>query len=126
MRLLSLAAVVAVIFSCLAFTPDDAAAFGWKRQGAPAGYARVQPIKRWVYRPRYRVNSHEDPYRYRYEPRGYYPYYNSGYWRPRNKVRRNYRFRHPPYYRAWGDNRRHYKHREWHRRNHGRIPFWQW
>lgn len=72
------------------------------------------------------VNSYEDRYRYEYQPRGYYPYYNSGYWVPRETVRPNYDFVQPPYYQAWGDWVLGYNHREWHRENHGRVPFWQY
>lgn len=126
MRLLSLAAVLLTALLFTGATSDEASAHRSWRSHAPHGYARVTHVRRWVYRPRYRTHSYADPYRYRYVPHGYYPYYNSGYWRPRYKVRYRYRFRHPRYYKAWGDKRRRYRHREWHRRNHGRIPFWLW
>jgi len=44
-----------------------------------------------------------DPYAYRYRPRRYYPYYDSGYWRPRREVSK-YRvwYRMPPYAEAYG------------------------
>lgn len=44
-----------------------------------------------------------DPYAYEYRPPGYYPYYNSGYWRPAEEMRkpRPY-YVQPPYYPAWG------------------------
>lgn len=45
-----------------------------------------------------------DPYQYRSVPVGYYPYYDSGYWRTRAEMR--YRYRKPllvgPYWSAWG------------------------
>ena len=47
----------------------------------------------------------EDPYAYRYEPRGYYPYYRSDYWRPakyvlyRNRVHYNVWNTRPPHFR---------------------------
>jgi hypothetical protein len=48
-----------------------------------------------------------DPYAYYVAPRGYYPYYNSGYWRPAAELawrRRCCRphFVLPPYHQAWG------------------------
>lgn len=45
--------------------------------------------------------SQVDPYAYQYEPRGYYPYYNSGYWRP-NCGQCVTHYQHPPYWAAWG------------------------
>jgi hypothetical protein len=53
-----------------------------------------------------------DPYAYRYEPRGYYPYYNSGYWVPAWVLRKRYACCKPvlvlpPYYEAWGYPKRH-------------------
>ncbi len=74
----------------------------------------------------HRYDGYVDPYEYRYEPRGYYPYYNSGYWVPRRWVRKRRYLRRPPYYKAWGDNRRYYRHRKWHRRNDGRIRRGYW
>lgn len=68
----------------------------------------------------------EDRYAYRYEPRGYYPYYNSGYWRPAHEVRRRRVLVQPPYYQAWGDNRRDYHHRSWHKQHHGRHRLGHW
>lgn len=51
----------------------------------------------------YNENSAADPYAYQYEPRGYYPYYRSDYWRHPSEVRnRRFRFHQPPYFRAWG------------------------
>jgi hypothetical protein len=44
-----------------------------------------------------------DRYPYVYDPPRYYPYYNSGYWRPAQEMRkpRPY-YQQPPYYPAWG------------------------
>jgi len=44
-----------------------------------------------------------DRYPYVYEPPRYYPYYNSGEWRPAHEMRqpRPY-YQQPPYYPAWG------------------------
>jgi hypothetical protein len=56
-------------------------------------------------------------YRYYYDPRGWYPYYNSGEWgRPRIK---RFRGTLPPYYGAWGATRWRYHHVEWHRKHYG-------
>lgn len=61
-----------------------------------------------------------DPYGYRYVQPRYYPYYNSGYWRPAHEVRkRPPHFQLPRYYQAWGypkrtkygaEARRYYRH----------------
>jgi len=68
-----------------------------------------------------------DPYAYRYEPRGYYPYYNSRYWRPAHEMRKSRKYLpQAPYYQAWGYPKRNYHHRQWHRRNHGRIRLGHW
>ena len=121
MRLRSLLAAVAGLLSVGLASPDPAAAFG-DRPDQPANWDRVPTVRHWVYHPLYRHiylhRSAQDPYTYHYRARGYYPYYNSGYWRPATKVRRS-RLRLPPYYAAWGAKRRGYRHVEWHRRHHG-------
>ena len=103
-------------------SPKSAEAFGWHRTAEPAGWGRMRTVRHWVYHPRYQHVYHNhtatDPYAYRTEPRGYYPYYNSNYWRPAHTVRRN-RHHLPPYYAAWGAPKRGYRHVEWHRRHHG-------
>jgi hypothetical protein len=44
-----------------------------------------------------------DRYPYVYEPPRYYPYYNSGDWRPAHEMRRPRPYYiQPPYYPAWG------------------------
>jgi hypothetical protein len=44
-----------------------------------------------------------DRYPYVYEPPRYYPYYNSGDWRPAEEMRRpRPYYQQPPYYPAWG------------------------
>ena len=50
------------------------------------------------------VGDRGDPYAYRYEPRGYYPYSGSRHWRPAREMLYRYRYRHelPPYQPAWG------------------------
>lgn len=85
----------------------QAADAGWSRRGPGGygygygraydpGYARV-----------YRQDFAPDRYAYQYSPRRYYPYYNSGYWRPASLLR--YRKACcrpwpvlPRYYQAWG------------------------
>lgn len=58
-----------------------------------------------------------DPYAYFYDPRGWYPYYNSNEWGPRKISRFNGEL--PPYYGAWGANKDDYYHVEWHRQHYG-------
>lgn len=130
MRLISLVAAVTAVFAIFSLSTTSAVAGGWERSHPPQGWGRAQTVRRWVYRPRYRyqykLHSRTDPYRYTYEPRGYYPYYGSRYWRPLRSARKRYHFHAPRYYPAWGKKRRGWKHRKWHYRNHGRIRSWQW
>jgi hypothetical protein len=101
---------------------------------APAGWGTVRTVQHWGYYPRYQhvysVHYATDPYAYRYEPRGYYPYYNSGYWRPAHEMRHRrshlYAKVKVPYYQAWGYPKRGYHHRSWHARHHGRIHIGHW
>ena len=71
-------------------------------------------------------NHGGDPYAYRHEPRGYYPYYSSHYWRPAHKVRRRPGIKAPKYYPAWGYYNRDWNHRDWHARHHGRHSHKHW
>ena len=98
MRLTVFAAIAfAMVAAGLIVTPTDASA-GWGHH-------------------RYNAHSHADPYAYRYEPRGYYPYYGSRYWRPHREVRnRRFRFKQPRYYKAWGA----YSKKHWHKLHNGR------
>lgn len=102
---------------------------------APRGWGETQVVHHYGYYPRYRHVYHRsyytDPYAYRASPRGYYPYYNSHYWRPTRELR----YRRdccrpvatlPPYYQAWGYPKRHYKHRKWHRHHHGYHRHHHW
>jgi hypothetical protein len=73
------------------------------------------------YHRHYRSDWEYDRYAYYTAPRGYYPYYNSGQWRPTYELR--YRRNCcrpvaalPPYYQAWGYPKR--IHRKWTRRHH--------
>jgi hypothetical protein len=94
-----LAGLVAVIGLGL-LMPGPAQAFGWKH---------------------YDRHSATDPYSYRYEHRGYYPYYGSRYWRPARKVRnRRFRYTHPRYHAAWGHYRKHI-HKNHHSHPHGTV-----
>ncbi len=93
------------------------------------GLAAPMPAKasdRHLIGHRYTIHSQHDPYAYRYKPNGYYPYYNSGYWRPRHLVKRRRGFRIPRYHQAWGATKRGYKHRRWHNEHHGRHRRWDW
>ena len=103
MHLKKLAAIVAAIFVAMAALPQTATA----------------------HRSHQSAHGH-DPYAYRYEPRGYYPYYKSHYWRPAHLVRRRRGIKAPKYYPAWGYYKKHYNHRRWHKRHHGGHRFWQW
>ncbi|KUO55864.1 MAG: hypothetical protein APF80_13840 [Alphaproteobacteria bacterium BRH_c36] len=121
MRLLKCALVAASLVAAMAVAAPPAEAGGlWRDRGE-----RV--VTHRVYRPRYRdVYIYGDPYAYRYMPRGYYPYYNSGYWVPSHVIRKRRYLRPPPYYKAWGENRRGYRHRQWHYRHHGGHRHGHW
>lgn len=106
----------------------------WYRHG-PYGYGEIRTVEHVGYYPRYRhryaTYYGTDPYAYRWEPRRYYPYYNSGYWRPAAEMR----FRRaccapvvvlPPYYQAWGYPRRHYMNRAWYIRKEPRVRRHHW
>jgi hypothetical protein len=120
-----LAAVVAVIGAGAALSSPAEA---WHRK--PAGWGEVQTVTHYGYYPRYnhvyKVHYRTDPYAYQYEPRGYYPYYNSGYWRPAAEVRSKRLHALPPYYQAWGYPAPGYRHRAWHRRHNGGHHVGHW
>ena len=88
----------------------------------------VRPAAEFVHYRRQFAQYHHyeagDPYAYRYEPRGYYPYYGAGYWKHGFKPARP-NFKRPPYYAAWGYERR-WHNRSWHRAHHGRHWPWHW
>jgi hypothetical protein len=90
---------------------QSASAFDWLHRPDQAGWERLEIIRNYVYGP------HEDRYAYFYDPRGYYPYYNSAYWGPPRIKRFNGPL--PPYYGAWGATRPGYYHVEWHRAHYG-------
>ena len=101
---------------------------------APRGWGHVRTVTHYGYYPRYQhvyaVHYVTDPYAYHYEPRGYYPYYNSGYWRPAAEMRwrRAHQNRNVnvPYYQALGYPDRRYHHRAWHAYHHGYIRRHHW
>jgi hypothetical protein len=95
---------------------------------------KVRHAAKHAYYARYAPLYKEDPYAWSYSPRGYYPYYNSGYWGPasymkwRNRVHLNVWITQPPYYRyykAWGYPRP-WNNREWHREHDGFTHRWHW
>lgn len=124
MRLKSMMATLAAVFAFGLAAPGSADAFGWHRTGEPAGWGRIRTIRHWVYTPRYHHVYHThvatDPYAYRPEPRGYYPYYNSGHWRPAHEMRKaRPHLARPKYFKAWGYPKQKYNHVEWHTKHHG-------
>jgi hypothetical protein len=86
------AAVMTVIFAA----PGGAEAFDRDRGEGHWGWGHDRGLRR--------ADDRGDPYGYQYQPRGYYPYYGSSYWRPLSEVRYRYRyhFELPRYYSAWG------------------------
>lgn len=125
-KLLALAAAAVCLVTA---SPNDASAF--HRDRTPDGWKHEHAVRHWVYYPRYHhyylYNGSTDPYAYRYEPRGYYPYYNSALWKPRKCVPlRRAHFKHPTYYKAWGATKKRYHHVDWHVKHHGGHPRWDW
>ena len=126
MRKFALLALLAMLtaFSGLMAGPAEAGhRRGWNADRTVVHYG-YYPRYRHVYARKYYV----DPYAYRYEPRGYYPYYNSGYWKPAHVMRKRKRrhYVHPPYYEAWGYPDPYYRHRAWHAYHPGRIHIGHW
>lgn len=109
--------VLALIVAALGLALIPAAAeAGHRRHHHHGGYYSNYQF----YHRHYRSDFEPDRYAYYASPRRYYPYYNSGYWRPTQELR--YRqaccrpfAKLPPYYQAWGYPRPVYKHRKWHR-----------
>lgn len=133
MRQKLLTAAFAVL-AAIGITGQQQAHATCRAECAPAGWGEVRTVRHWGYYPRYNhvysVHSATDRYAYRYEPRGYYPYYNSGYWRPAAEMRQRratrYQYAPVPYYPAWGYPQRGYQHRDWHARHNGRIRRHHW
>lgn len=133
MRFKTFLATLVAIFSFAVVTPQTASAFGFDkyRHDMPKGWGQERTVRHWVYQPRYHhvflTHAKTDPYAYRYEPRGYYPYYNSGYWKHRSHVaRERAHFVHPKYHAGWGANRKHWNHYGWHKKHHGRHDHSHW
>jgi hypothetical protein len=127
MRKLGVLALGAAVVA-LAATSMSTAEAGHRRH--PAGWGHVPTVVHYGYYPRYThvyaTHYATDPYAYHYVPRGYYPYYNSGYWRPASEVRRKRHHARVPYYKAWGYPQRHYNHHGWHAEHHGYIRRDHW
>jgi hypothetical protein len=101
MRPITISALGAIAMMCVVASPVPAVAGAGQNPDGVGIYTPAEPPVRG--RPRvYRY----DPRSWYHNPRGYYPYYNSGYWVPRSEMRYRYRYRYvgPPYryYPAWG------------------------
>lgn len=131
MRISGLFALAAGALTLVLASPNPASAFDHDRPNPPAGWHHPEFVRHWVYYPRYQhyylANGSTDPYAYRYQPNGYNPYYNSGYWKPAKCVPlRRAHFKHPKYYQAWGHSKKHYNHAKWHAEHHGEVRHHQW
>lgn len=93
---------LAVACSALVTLAYQPAAASGRR--APAGDGETRVAHHHVYFPHHRYGYGDaDPYAYRYVRPRYYPYYNSGYWRPAHLVRKpRPHYELPRYYEAWG------------------------
>lgn len=118
----SIAAIVA--FGLIAPPPATAGDSGYRAWDGRNDYAPAYHPTRKRTVSGYYVT---DPYAYRYEPRGYYPYYDSGYWRPNcgNKINCVPVAYQSPYWKAWGYPKP-WPHYSFHRVYHGRIRPWHW
>ncbi|MDX2157073.1 MAG: hypothetical protein SFW09_11250 [Hyphomicrobiaceae bacterium] len=132
MRLKSILAAVVAASAFVLALPTTSHAFG--ERDRPDGWGKSRHVRHWVYQPRYTHEYKIDPYHYRYSPRGYYPYYNAGYWAPahyikwRNRIHLNVWNAQPPryrYYKSWGYPRK-WNNRAWHNKHHGRHHLWHW
>jgi hypothetical protein len=98
---------VAAVAAVLCFSSQSASAFDALHR-PDLRYREFDPDK---------ADALERYYHYFYDPRGYYPYYNSGEWGGPSINR--FRGHLPPYYASWGSTNRRYRHVEWHRRHYG-------
>lgn len=80
MRFKTWAALAASVASLMFAGSAPATADGCLHGCGPDGHGKARTVRHWVYYPRYTHVYRVDPYAYQYSPRGYYPYYNSGYW----------------------------------------------
>lgn len=127
MRLKSMFAMAAAVLALGLASPRPAEAFGWHRTSEPAGWTRMRTIRHWATHRVYHTHVAPDPYAYDYAPRGYYPYYNSGQWRPAREMRRGRpHYALPPYFKAWGYPNRKYRHVEWHLKHYGGHRHHRW
>ncbi len=123
MRWKGLAATCAAIASIGLASPAPASANGLHRSPPPQGWAQERVVRHYAYYPRHTDYHHwhgtGDRYAYRPEHRGYYPHYNSSYWRPAHEMRQRPKPYNqlPRYYPAWGYPRpyeSHGGHHHWH------------
>ncbi len=121
MRIKSLLAALAVLFSVSLVAPNAAQA-GWFGTDFSDGWGRTRTIKHRVYYPRYRhvykSHAHTDPYAYSYEPRRYYTKSTSRYWVSASKAHRHRKLRGMRkfrYYPAWGHKKSRRSARRWSR-----------
>lgn len=132
MRVKSILGALAAVAALTLASPQPADAGGCLRECArPDGFDHPRVVRHWAYYPRYvhvyATHADTDRFAYRYEPKGYYPYYNSGYWVPRAVYQREaYPYRLPRYYKAWGYPKPGYRHYEWHRKHHGGHLHHEW
>ena len=90
MKLTNVLVGAALSLGAISPTIAPATAFDFDLSRAPE---RPEVITHRVYHPHYvHVYRGEDPYKYRYERRAYYPYAGSHYWRPAAEMRNRYRY----------------------------------
>lgn len=131
MRTHQILGAAAAVLSLSLASPRMALASNLDRPNPPRGFGSEQTVRHWVYYPRYRnfyyTYGQQDPFAYHYEPRGYYPYYNSGEWKPACCIARHRaNLTGPKYYSGWGRNKKHRSQSAWHAAQHGEHPFWDW
>ena len=114
MRVKSLMALVAV---AAAFATFSQAASAFDRPDKRGGRGWSHEDGSWHYSSRYPRGYLDDRYAYFYDPRGWYPYYNSNQWGP-PRIKRH-RENLPPYYASWGSWNKRYYHVPWHRLHYG-------
>lgn len=131
MRFKGLFAMAVAVAALALASPEPAHAFERDRPDMPSGWVGVRDVRHWVYYPRYRhyylTNGQADPFGYHYQPRGYYPYYNSGYWKPASQVPlKRAHYARPKHHKAWGANRQQWDNAKWHAEHSGRIEHGHW
>ena len=120
MRIVGQAVAFGLLIACLAGMPAPAQA---GHCCADRYVQKSKTIRHYVFKPHHRNVYRVDPYAYYYEQRGYYPHYQSGYWRRLKEVRKTYRRRIGSqksyrYYQSWGN--------PWARHKQPRKRFWPW